>query len=95
MSFFSASSKGFSLIETIVGVAVFVIIIASLFNAYLKIMGTVRLARLKITATALANEQFEITRNLPYADVGISGGVPEGVLNHTQTLVRDNTSFIV
>lgn len=58
-------------------------------------MDVVRVSRMRITATALANEQFEIVRNLPYADVGIVGGIPSGKINRTQTLVRDNISFVV
>ena len=95
MNFRPSLQKGFTLVETLVGVAVFVIIAVSVISAYVKVMEAVRVSRVKITATALANEQFEIARNLPYADVGIVGGVPAGKINRTQTLVRDNISFVV
>jgi prepilin-type N-terminal cleavage/methylation domain-containing protein len=87
--------RGFTLVETLVGVAVFVLIAASVYQAYAVLINSVRVARLKTTATALATEQFEIMRNLAYGDVGIVNGVPSGKIPHTQTLVRDGTSFSV
>ena len=56
------SQKGFMLVEVLVGIAVFVIVALSIFNAYIKAMETVRLAKFKITTTALANEQKESGR---------------------------------
>lgn len=95
MDFRLTSQRGFTLVETLVGIAVFVIIGVSIFNAYVKVIEVVRVSRVKIAATALANEQFEIARNLPYADVGIVDGIPTGKISRTQTLTRDNISFVV
>jgi hypothetical protein len=52
-------------------------------------------SRFKISAIDLANEQMEIIRNMPYSEVGIFGGIPNGVLAHSQTIVRDNTTYVV
>jgi len=95
MNFPPAPQKGFSLIEALVGVAVFVIIAVSVYQAYVMVIDAVRVLRLKTTATALANEQFEIVRNLSYVDVGVLGGIPSGKIPRTQTLTRDNVSFTV
>ena len=89
------SNQGFTLVELIVGVTVFVILVVSVYNAYISIFNVVGASRSKIAAIDLANEQLEIVRNMPYANVGISGGIPSGVLNHTQNLVRDSFSFVV
>lgn len=86
---------GFTFTETLVGVAVFVIVGITAYQVYARMIEVVRISRLKVIATALANEQFEIARNLPYTDVGILGGLPAGKLLHDQTLVRDNISFQV
>ena len=85
--------KGFTLIEIIVGLAVFLILSLSIYQAYISLLETIRASRLKVVATALANEQFEIIRNLPYTDVGIVGGLPSGKIQQNQTLTRDNTEF--
>jgi type II secretory pathway pseudopilin PulG len=94
---YSQKSKvnSFTLVEVLVGIAVFIIIAVSVYQAYARAMEAVRLLRIKTDAIALANEQFEIMRNLPYADVGISGGIPSGKIPHIQNLTRDNILFTV
>lgn len=87
--------KGFTLIESLAGVAVFMIVAVGVYQAYAATMNAIRASRLKVAATALANEQFEIIRNLPYGDVGIAGGIPNGKVPHTQNFVRDGTAFAV
>ncbi|MEK9171772.1 MAG: prepilin-type N-terminal cleavage/methylation domain-containing protein [Patescibacteria group bacterium] len=95
MRFSISSQKGLTLIESLVGVAVFTIIAISVYQAYAAVMNASRVSRLKITATALANEQFEIIRNLPYSDVGVVSSIPNGKVPHIQNLVRDGTEFAV
>ena len=89
------NSPGFTLIEALVGTAIFVILILSVYQAYLTTSNVARLSRIKTTATALANEQFEIMRNLPYSDVGIVSGLPKGKIPAKQELIRDNKNFTV
>ena len=89
------SAGGFSLVELVIGVFLFAVLGAGIYQGYAQVADIARLSRLKVTASALANEQFEIVRNLPYADVGISGSIPSGVLTADKTLVRDNVSFDV
>lgn len=89
------TNRGFSLVELLVGVTVFTIICVSVYNSYISIFDVVYTSRGKIDAVDLSNEQFEIIRNLPYADVGISGGIPNGVLTHIQNLKRGSSDFVV
>ncbi|MBI3963495.1 MAG: prepilin-type N-terminal cleavage/methylation domain-containing protein [Candidatus Kerfeldbacteria bacterium] len=86
---------GFTLVESLVGIAIFAIIAVGVYRTYSTTAESIRVARLKTTVTALANEQLEIVRNLPYADVGLVGGLPVGTLPPLQTLVRDNITFSV
>lgn len=95
MSFPIRPRKGFTLTESLVGVAVFTVIAVSVYQAYAATVNAVRASRLRITATALANEQFEIIRNLPYGDVGVVGSIPSGKIPHVQNLVRDGAGFAV
>lgn len=88
-------NRGFSLVELVVGVAVFAVIVVSVYSAYSSIFNVVYASRAKIEAVSVINEQLEIVRNLPYADVGISGGIPSGKLAHTQTIVRDAYTYNV
>lgn len=87
--------KGFTLVETLVSVAVFLVIATASYQAYVSLFALIGQNQYKIMGLNLANEQFEIIRNLPYADVGIQGGIPNGKIPHIQTLTRGNIDFVV
>ncbi|OGJ15497.1 hypothetical protein A2585_01395 [Candidatus Nomurabacteria bacterium RIFOXYD1_FULL_39_12] len=89
------TEKGFTLIETLVGSAVFVILALSAYRAFGVLMDAVSMSQAKLAATTLANEQFEVIRNLPYDDVGIENGIPVGKIARNQTVLKDNYSFDV
>ncbi len=77
------------------GVAVFTVIVSAVYNAYVGVFNVVYASRAKIEAITLINEQLEIARNLPYADVGEISGIPNGKLTHSQTITRDAYSYNV
>lgn len=87
--------RGFSLIETVIGVAIFSIIAVSVWVGLVKIFDNVLVLRIKTTATNLATEQIEIIKNLPYGDIGIKNGLPAGVIPYEQILERDGRQFKV
>jgi len=93
--FNSKHNKGFTLVETLVGVAVFVVISTAAFQAYISLFNLINTSQSRVVALNLANEQFEIIRNLPYSSVGIPGGIPDGVIPYTQNLTRSNIPFVV
>lgn len=86
-------SSGFTLIETLISALILSFIAVSIYNGFAKITEAIRIVRIKQNAAALANEQFEIIRNLPYNDVGIINGLPSGVLPRTKTVIRDGLEF--
>lgn len=83
------------MVETLVGVAVFLVIATATYQAYVSLFTLINQNQYKILALNLANEQFEIIRNLTYSDVGVQGGIPNGKIPHEQTLVRGGTTFVV
>lgn len=87
------NQKGFSLIETLVGVAVFLIVSVAGYQVFTGLMNAVMNSEAKIAATEVANERFEIIRNLPYEDVGLVGGLPVGIVQREETVIRDNYTF--
>lgn len=87
--------NGFTLIELIISTVIFVMIGLGIWQGYAYVSDLVRVARIKTTALALANEQLEIVRNLPYSDVGVIGFVPPGKLPETINLIRNNINFQV
>jgi len=88
-------SRAFGLVEVVVGTAVFLTIALASYNAYISLFKLVDLSQYRVLATALANEQFEIARNMPYDDVGVQGSIPPGNIPHIQTLARGGTLFTV
>lgn len=83
------------MVELLIGVTVFTMIAVAVYGAYTSIFNTVYISRSRLEAVDLSNELLEIVRNMPYADVGISGGIPNGNLLHDQTLVRGGSTFQV
>lgn len=90
---FNIHQKGFTLIETLIGATVFVLVALSAYQAFGLLMDTVSISKAKIAATSIANENFEIIRNLPYEDVGIPNGIPEGEIPRDKTTTRDGYVF--
>ncbi|NDE68020.1 prepilin-type N-terminal cleavage/methylation domain-containing protein [bacterium] len=88
-------SRAFTLIETLVGVAVFLVVAMAAYQAYVSLFALVSASQYKVLAINLANEQFEIIRNLTYSDVGVVGGVPNGKVPYQQTLTRGGVPFLV
>ena len=86
--------KGFTLIEVLIGIFVFSVVSMAIYEGYIRVIDLVSVSRYKSTAVLLANEQFEILRNLPYSQVGEENGIPAGVFPHVQTFVRDGATFI-
>lgn len=91
----SKNSKGFSLIEVMVGVAVFVLFMTGIYSGIQFVFKVVYSSRLRILETGILNEQIEVVRNMPYEDVGIINGSPSGVLAHTATTTRDGVLFLI
>lgn len=87
--------KGITLVETLVAIAFFLAVALALYGVYTKLIETTAILHVKTVAASLANEQFEIIRNMPYADVGTDGGIPSGILLQNQTLTRDGIGFEV
>jgi prepilin-type N-terminal cleavage/methylation domain-containing protein len=85
--------RGFTLVEVVVGVFIFLIIALGIYQGFFVATKTVAFAKLKTEAILLANEQFELIRNLPYQNLGIVNGLPAGVLPRNQTFARGGVTF--
>ena len=89
------SHKGFSLVEVIVGSAVFMVVALSVYGAYTGLFQIAHVDQSRLVATQLANEQFEIIRNMPYDNIGTISGIPSGTLYAATTTTRSGISFEV
>ncbi len=73
--------SGFTLIETIAGLAIFAILIVGVLSAYSALATSVRVAREKTVLSSLAANYMEIVRNLSYSEIGTVNGNPAGTLS--------------
>ncbi|MDO8575191.1 MAG: prepilin-type N-terminal cleavage/methylation domain-containing protein [bacterium] len=87
--------KGLTIVEVLVGSAIFAMIAVSVYEGYTQMLRGMNVLKVKSAAVDLANEQFEIIRNMAYSNVGIPGGIPVGVVPHLQNLTRNGVSFLV
>lgn len=93
--FFDKNRKrGLSYIETVISIAIFAAVATMLYSTYERVFVTARASQARVNAIALADEQFEVARNLPFAKVGTVGGIPAGVMKQVQTLTRAGMTYI-
>ncbi len=85
--------SGFSLMETLVGTALMLLVFVSIFGIFnmgIKLVGRVKA---KAGATALATERMELIRNLPYSEVGTIGGMVSGNIPQTEIIVLNGIQY--
>lgn len=95
MLFHSTHQKGFTLIETIIAIAIFLILSLAMYLVITLGISIVRDDQARLDALSIAQESMEEIRNVPYEDVGTQGGVPSGNFVQTKNLVRNNTTYTV
>lgn len=85
--------------QSIIGILIALAIFSLLSQAVLTIAATsyrfVSYNRARITARHLAQEKIEFIRNLPYDDIGTSGGIPSGTLSQVETIKRNGLNFSI
>jgi len=74
------TKKGFTLVESIVTLAIFTILLLVVYQSSATIIKSVRIYRESTTVASLADQYLEIARNLPYSQIGTLSGNPHGYL---------------
>lgn len=87
--------RGTSLLELVIAIGIFGII--AVFFVQTLMAGTLQVAdgRLRMTATAIATQQMEQLRNLPYDDVAVVGGIPAGSIQPHVTVTQGAQTYDV
>jgi prepilin-type N-terminal cleavage/methylation domain-containing protein len=94
-SYFLQARRGFTLIEILITLGIFVIITAGIYFTYANIIEVIANTRLRTLATSILNQQLEFVRNLPYENVGLVSGVPAGLIAPSSTINFEGQQFIV
>jgi prepilin-type N-terminal cleavage/methylation domain-containing protein len=91
----SDSRTGFTLIETIIAIGIFSIIAGGVYFSYANVLEIFSASYLNLTALSAIENELEIIHNLAYADVGLQGGSPSGILSAQKNITYGGVPFIV
>lgn len=86
-------TSGFTLIEGLVVLFIASVVIVTFLNVFSQGSAWLLESEKKTTAVAIANEKMEMLRNLAYANVGVSGGIPDGVVAGEEFLTKAGTQY--
>ena len=67
---------GFTILETLIGMAILTIVSSSVYLAYSSVIQIVQSAQYNSAALSAIESRIETVRNMRYEDVGVIGGVP-------------------
>ena len=77
-------NKGFTLVEALIAIIILAIVSVVLVQGVSMARKAYSANKIKTEASALANQEIEKIRSMPYSDVGTTGGDPLGILvNYT------------
>ena len=91
----SRYTRGFGLVDVIVGVALMLLLFLALFGVLRASLMLSALAKAKASAVELASTQIEYLRGLSYDTLGTVGGIPAGLVPQTATTTIDGVSYVV
>lgn len=89
------NNSGMSLIEVLVGTAVFLLFALAIYGGISMVFKIVYISRVRIIETAILSEKLEVARNLPFDQVGIINGIPVGQLAYLQNVTRNGITFTI
>ena len=87
--------NGFTLIETLVGVAILAIVMLGIYGIFQGSLRMVSSSRARLTAQALINQKLEEARNLSYNKIGTLGGIPSGTIIEEAEITRNGIDFTI
>lgn len=87
--------RGMSLIEMIVGIAIFIVVFTGLFAGFRLAISIIADSKAKTGALALLSQQLEFIKSIPYDSLGTQGGIPSGTIPQTATSTLNVTRYTV
>src|SRR3989344_2291420 len=88
-------NHGFTMLETIVALGVLSMFFGAITVILQTVLTNIGESRVRTTALALAQTKMELIRNLPYASVGTSGGIPAGPILQSEVIMVNGLDFSV
>ncbi len=87
------SLRGVSLMDVLVGSAIFAVVFTALFGILRTSVAVSGLAKVKAAATAIASSHIEYIRSLSYNEIGTVGGIPSGAIDQATTTTQAGLTF--
>ncbi len=87
--------NGFTLIETLIGIAILAIVMLGIYGIFQGSLRMVNNSRARLTAQMLVNQKLEEARNIPYNKIGTVGGIPSGTITEETEITRNGINFTV
>lgn len=87
--------SGFTLIEILISTTIIAALVLAIYNLIILTMQVTADNKFRVAAIMLADKKMEYIRNLPYASVGTTGGIPNGVIPDNETITQNNGAFSV
>lgn len=87
------AKRGASLIDTIVGIALMLLVFVGVAAAFQLSIEVVNNNKARTGAVSLAQEQIEYIRSLAYDNMGVSGGIPAGNVPQIETVALNGVSY--
>ncbi|MEK7084373.1 MAG: prepilin-type N-terminal cleavage/methylation domain-containing protein, partial [Patescibacteria group bacterium] len=87
--------RGFSIIEILVALGIFAIFAVGIYSGIQFAFQVVYQSKLRIMESGIAIREVEFIRNLPYTSVGITDGIPVGILERSSTTTEGGIDFLV
>lgn len=80
------SSKGFTLLETLLGLAILTVVTSAIYFSYANVLEIIQAAQYNSAALSIIETEVETVRNMRYEDVGTIGGIPSGILTASRSV---------
>ncbi len=87
------ATRGFSIIEALVGVFLFTMAFYALYGVLGFSFALISQNKARLGAQALVDEQMEYLRSLPFASVGVVSGNPSGAIPATESISLNGISY--
>lgn len=92
-SFPFSKKKGMTIVEGLMMLAIFMIATTTFYEAFNIGVNYVLNAKKRLIAVGIANERMEVLRSLPFSEVAVVGGVPDGLLNPDEYVTTRGGQF--
>lgn len=88
-----SAKRGMTLIEVLFTIGIFSMLFVGIYGVFRVSIEVVSGSKARAGALALAQERMEELRSLPYASVGTLGGIPQGMIEQSESVTLNQTTY--